>query len=505
MFAFPLRRGSRRFGAVELYAEIGGPLTAAARADAQTLVEVATAYLLNAHGLADLRSVSDRSREAALHDPLTGLPNRILMLDRMEHAFRRSRRTGKKSAALFVDLDRLKEVNDVHGHRTGDQLIAAVAERMSQTIRPGDTAARMSGDEFVILCEELDAPADAAAIGARLLLAIGEPFVLSGSVVHVTASIGIAYADHGDHTPEQLLQEADSAMYQAKRAGGNRHLIYDVHLRRALQAQTALETDLRSAVDQGDLYNDYQAIVGSKDGQIAALEVFLRWRHSVHGLVSPRALLAMTEQSSAAALIGRGTMDRACADRDRWAGGRMDGGPAVSVNVPARHLTAPDFPETVAAVLARSAGPARKLVLQITETALLRDAERSMRALTALHAVGVTLALDGFGAGSSSLAHLRRYPFDVVKLDRSLLAGPSKGTSNLPVARAVTRLAHDLGMTVIADGVDTREQHRDGARAGLRGRPGRVLRPADDRSPGRRLDVPRQAPGGPRAGGRAAP
>jgi diguanylate cyclase (GGDEF)-like protein len=227
VFTFPLRYGDHRLGALDLYRQLPGPLSPRALTAAQTLADVVTAYLLNARARKDLQDSSDRSRQAAIHDSLTGLPNRVLMFERMEDAFARSRRSGKSTVAIFVDLDRFKSINDTYGHRVGDELLVAVARRVTGLIGPGNTLARPSGDEFVAICEDLDSPDQATEIGTRLAAGLAPPFLLSEVEITITASIGIAYADHSeyaDFSPKQLIHEADMAMYRAKREGRHRRI-----------------------------------------------------------------------------------------------------------------------------------------------------------------------------------------------------------------------------------------------------------------------------------------
>jgi diguanylate cyclase (GGDEF)-like protein len=252
VFTFPLRNGNdHQLGALDLYRDTPGPLDAATMDAAQTLADVAAAYLLNAQARADLRDSSDRSREMALHDPLTGLPNRTLLLERLDHAVLRGRRSGKMAAVLFADLDRFKLVNDLYGHSVGDELLVAVAQRLSAALRSGDTLARISGDEFVILCEDLDGPAHVDAIAARIGAAVAAPFVLSAAEVDMTASVGIAFSGRGEELSEKLLQEADTAMYQAKRKGGARHQIVDLREQHLADQRARLERDLRGAPARG--------------------------------------------------------------------------------------------------------------------------------------------------------------------------------------------------------------------------------------------------------------
>ena len=458
VFTFPLQHGQVQIGALDLYRDTPGPLSAAAVADAQTLADVASSYLLNAQARVEQQISSDSSRYATLHDALTGLPNRILLIDRLEQAFRRNRRTDSKSAALFIDLDRLKTVNDSYGHVVGDELLSAVGRRLAAVVRPGDTAARMSGDEFVVLCEDLLSPSDAIAIGNRLLAALAAPFELSGVVVDITASIGMSYADRADHSPEKLLQEADGAMYEAKRNGGDRLQIFDSDLQRSINEQAALERDLSTVLDRTELYNEYQPVVASADGRIIGFEALVRWKHPVEGLIPPTVLIPLAEQSGLIAPLGQWVLAQACTDRKRWPDHRgLD--PVMAVNVSAHQLTAPGFADSVAAVLAETATEPSKVTLEITESVFLHDAEGALAVLNVLRDIGVSIALDDFGTGYSSLSYMSQFPMDVIKIDRSFVAGLASNSVNTAIVRAVVQLAHDLRMTVVAEGVETSEQH----------------------------------------------
>ena len=458
VFTLPLQHGEVQIGALDLYRSTVGPLSPGAVSDAQTLADVAASYLVNAQARVDLRHSSDRSRYEALHDALTGLPNRILLIDRLEQAFRRTTRTTARFAALFLDLDRLKSVNDSYGHAVGDELLAAVGDRLTRVVRPGDTAARMSGDEFVVLCEELHEPADAVSIGHRLLAALAAPFQLSGMVVEISASIGIAYVGRAERSAEQLLQDADSAMYEAKRQGGNAIQIFDADLQRAIDDQLNLEKDLATVLQRDELFPVYQPVVASIDGRLQGFEALLRWQHPTEGLVPPTTLIPLAEQSGAIAAIGRWVLERALADRARWSAAEPAAGVGMAVNVSAHQLTMPGFVDTVATALGST--PPGQLTLEITESVFIQDAEQALRSLHELRDIGVLIALDDFGTGYSSLSYLSRFPMDVLKIDRSFVAGLSYNVVDTAIVRAVVGLAHDLSMTVIAEGIETAEQHQ---------------------------------------------
>jgi diguanylate cyclase (GGDEF)-like protein len=371
VFTFPLHHGDSQQGALDLYRDTPGALSADAMTDAQTLADVAAAYLLNAQARADLQDSSDRAREAALHDALTGLPNRVLMLERLEHAFLRGRRSTKTSAVFFVDLDRFKAVNDSYGHHVGDELLVAVAERLTGVLRPGDTLARLSGDEFVILCEDLDGPSQADAIVGRVDAVLALPFALSGAEVRMTASIGIAFTGRGNDAPEQLLRDADLAMYRTKRQRGSRQVI---DLR-----------ELHLAEDQADL------------------------ERALPGALSPSVLVPLAERSGEIVEIGRWVLQQARSDQRRWQGDRaVDLG--VSVNVSAHQFMSAGLADTVAAVLDAASTDPPLLTLEVSESVFARDGDRALVVLNDLKGLGVTFALDDFGTGDSSLSHLMRLP-----------------------------------------------------------------------------------------------
>ena len=279
VFTFPLRQGEKQLGALDLYRETPGALDDADMVNAQTLADVTAAYLVNAQARADLEDSSNRYQESAVHDALTGLPNRILLLERIDHALLRSRRSEKPVAILYVDLDRFKSVNDVYGHHVGDDLLIAVACRITALLRPGDTVARLSGDEFIILCDELENEVRAQLIADRILAALATPFALGGIAVEISASVGIAFAGKGDHDPEQLLREADVAMYQVKRKGGANHQVIDLREQHLSEYRATLRLDLGHAVSRDELRVEYQPIVRTADGRVAGVEALLRWDH----------------------------------------------------------------------------------------------------------------------------------------------------------------------------------------------------------------------------------
>jgi diguanylate cyclase (GGDEF)-like protein len=456
VFTFPLRHGPTPLGALDLYRDTPGALDRETMVAAQTLADVASAYLINAQARADLMEASVRSYENSLHDPLTGLPNRLLLLERLDHALVRARRTGKTLAVLFVDLDRFKAVNDTYGHRVGDEVLAEVAQRMVSALRQEDTLGRVSGDEFVVLCEELGAASEADVIAHRLHTALRQSFVVSGHEIGVTASVGIAFAGQGDDVaPEQILHQADTAMYRAKRRGGARHEILDVRLEHRSSYRSGLTRDLGEAVARGQLRVVYQPIVTTTGGRITGVEALLRWSHPDRGTVPPAVFIPLAEQAGLITDIGRWVMEVACRDsarlRHRVPADRL----GLSLNVSVHQLMSPDFAETVARVLTDTSTRPETVTLELTESAFIQDGQRAYVVLRDLKELGVSIALDDFGTGFSSLSLLNNFPVDIVKIDRSFITDLASDKPSHAIVSAVIGLSHALGMTVTAEGVET--------------------------------------------------
>jgi diguanylate cyclase (GGDEF)-like protein len=458
VFTFPLRHGEKRLGALDLYRESAGALDEDTMVAAQTLADVVAAYLLNAQAREDLRESSDLFRMNSLHDALTGLPNRALLRQRLEHASLRARRSHTTMAILFVDLDRFKQVNDIYGHRAGDILLVAVADRLRGLVRAADTVARLSGDEFVVLCEDLDGTDSAMALAQRVVAALAVPFILPTAEVTLTASVGIAFAGPGDHVPDQVLDDADEAMYQAKRAGGDRHQLIDLRERGQSLRHAGLERELRNATERGELRLDYQPIVRTSDTRITAVEALLRWDHPRLGPIPPTTVIPIADQSGLIVDIGRWVLERACADAHRLREVGVHPGLQMCVNVSPRQLLSSDFCETVIEVLAATSTEPAQLVLEMTESVFLQDGERTQVVLTALKQIGVRLALDGFGTGYSSITHLQQLPIDIIKIDRVFTAKLAPNNPSAALVKAVVGLAHSLGKVVVAEGVETADQ-----------------------------------------------
>jgi diguanylate cyclase (GGDEF)-like protein len=458
VFTFPLRQQDGQLGALDLYSATPGLLDAEAMAAAQTLADVTAAYLLNAQARAELTQSSETALENSLHDPLTGLPNRTLLVQRLDHAILRSERSKKTVAILFADLDRFKTVNDTYGHQVGDELLVAVAERIGGLLRPGDTLARLAGDEFIILCDDLDQSSQAELLATRVGTALAEPFHLLNVTVNLSASVGIAFAGQGHSVPERIIQDADIAMYQAKRKGGARFGTIDIGEQQLASRRVRLTHDLRNAEAHGELRNDYQPIVGFASGTIVGVEALLRWVHPVQGIVAPVVTIPLAERSGLIVRIGRWVMEQACVDRQRWLD--LGGDPALTmaVNVSVHQLIAPGFVEMVAAVLADTHTDPPLLTLEVTESVLIEDSRRILGVLRDLKCLGVMLALDDFGTGYSSLSYLKDLPIDGIKIDRSFIVDLERKPIGHLIVDAVVGLAHGLDMTVVAEGVESVDQ-----------------------------------------------
>jgi diguanylate cyclase (GGDEF)-like protein len=465
VFTFPLRHKHLQLGALDLYRDTPGPLSLESMTAAQTLADVAAAYLINAQARSDLQDSSDQSREAALHDPLTGLPNRILMLQLLEHAFRVGRRSGKLSAVLFVDLDRFKRVNDTYGHQVGDELLVAVAQRLTGLLRPGDSLARLSGDEFVILCEDLVDVSGADPIAVRLSAELARPFALSHVEVTVSASIGIAFTGQGIDEPEGLLRDADLAMYRSKRDRVTTRGVLDLRELHLSGHQAGLARSLAGAVGRGELHLEYQPIVDAVDGRMTGVEALARWTHPSRGPVAPAVFIPFAEQSGQIVELGRWVLEQACCDRHRWQQ-HSEAEIAMSVNVSAHQFMSSGFAATVERVLKTTATDARLVTLEVTESVFVRDEERALVVLGELKAIGVTLALDDFGTGYSSLGYLNTLPIDTIKVDQTFIAKLSPKPASQAIVTAIIQLAHGIGMSVVCEGVETARQYQDVAELG---------------------------------------
>jgi diguanylate cyclase (GGDEF)-like protein len=454
-FTFPLHHGASRLGALDLYRDTPGDLDEEATKVAQTLADVASAYLVNAQGRSDLLNSAAHARATSLHDGLTGLPNRVLLLERIQHALISRRRSGKLVAVLFIDLDGFKQVNDSSGHQAGDELLMAVSSRLTNVLRPGDTLARLSGDEFVMVCEGLEEEGQIEGLATRLDVAIATPFDLSGSVVALSASIGIAFAGL-DSDPERLLHSADTAMYQVKRKGGAHHEVLDKDKRG--HRGESLQRDLSQAVQRRELRLEYQPIVRLTDGRVTSLEALLRWDHRDRGLIPPSVLIPLAEQSGDITEIGRWVLEHACNAQQRWVVQSGTESFPMAVNISAHQLMASGFLAMVETTLDLIGTDPKDICLEITAGAFVQDGERALTVLSQLKELGVQVALDGFEY--SSMTYLMEFPFDVVKFDATCIANITESKANHAIVAKTIELAHLLDLVVVCEGVETAEQNR---------------------------------------------
>ncbi len=388
----------------------------------------------------------------ATHDTLTGLPNRTLILDRVEQMLVRSRRNQTPVAALFVDLDNFKSINDTLGHGAGDELLRAVAARLDGIVRATDALGRLGGDEFVVIAEELSLAAGPEVIAERLLEALKEPFKLSeqDTRLTVTASIGIAMGER--NSAEDLLRDADIAMYQAKWDGRNRYVVFESGMQDAVQSRMELEMDLREALERDEFFLVYQPTFDLRNMSPTGVEALIRWNSPARGLVQPNDFIPLLEETGLIVEIGKWVLGEACRQGATW---RKAGYPiSMAVNISGRQLDVDDFISDVREALAESELDPVALTIEITETTLMRNAEETARRLAAIKQLGVRIAIDDFGTGYSSLAHLQRFPVDALKIDRSFITGLSHNDEGETLIRSLVQLGKALSIETLAEGIE---------------------------------------------------
>ena len=404
----------------------------------------------------------------AFHDSLTGLPNRMLFMERLSGAAARLRREDAASIAiLFIDLDRFKVINDSFGHHIGDALLIEVGRRIERCLRPGDTVARMSeqtvarlaGDEFTVLIENVKDMADALRVAERVAGSIREPYLLEGRRIDVTASIGVAVSAPGFDSPEDLLRGADAAMYRAKSLGEARFEVCDRNVHEQALERLRMERDLHGAGERGELRIAYQPIISVRNGEIAGFEALVRWQHPTRGLLMPDHFIGIAEEANLIHPISMWVLSQACAQHRHW---QKKAGPdrrlLMAVNVSAKDLAYAEFPTALDAILEECGTDASLLRLEITETAMIRNIDAAVRTMEALRARNIRVIVDDFGTGYSSFAYLQQFPIDTLKIDRSFVSTMMEKSENGHLVQAMVGLASILGMNTVAEGVETDAQ-----------------------------------------------
>jgi diguanylate cyclase (GGDEF)-like protein/PAS domain S-box-containing protein len=407
--------------------------------------------------------------QAKVSDPLTGLPNRLLFIDRLNRLIKYSkRRKNHCFAVVFMDLDGFKMINDSMGHLIGDQLLVGVAERLEKCLRATDTlarlrdtytVARLGGDEFTVLLDDLKDPNDAKIAADRLMKALKPPFLLAGKEVYTSVSIGIAQSNPVYEGPDEMLRDADTAMYHAKSLGKGRYEVFDAKMRANVMARLQLETDLRHALERGEFRNFYQPIVNLASGEIAGFEALLRWQHPTRGLLGPIEFIGVVEETGLIRELGWWNLSEACRQIGEWrAASPANRDLIISVNLSAKQFLQPNLVVDIANLLREIKLPPDALKLEITESTVMKDPSGAVEMLQQIKSLGVRLAIDDFGTGYSSLSYLHRFPLDTLKIDRSFISSMDDDGDGMEIARTILPMAKNLRLDVVAEGVETLEQ-----------------------------------------------
>ena len=413
--------------------------------------------IVNARDVTEHKRAEEQLRYQALHDLLTDLPNRRLFVDRLQQALRHTRRRLERQVAvLFMDLYNFKVINDSVGHETGDKLLVSVAERLRSLLRPSDTLARFGGDEFTVLIEDIEDPADAMRVAERIVEGFREPFVLDGQEFFASASIGIALSSASTTNAQEVLGNADLAMYRAKESGPLGYEVFDQSMYLQAVGRLKLENDIRRAFLGGEFVVYYQPIVDLRSDEVQGVEALVRWNHPERGLLDPEEFIPVAEEIGLIVPMGEAVLEEAC----RWAVRWQEEHPRLSpllmnVNISAKQLLRPDLITTVEGVLQRTGFDPACLTLDITETVYVKVLEGNTAALNDLRRLGVKISIDDFGVGYSSLSYLKRLPADILKLDKSFLEGLGEDLEDTAIVQMIIELAHTLGLEIIAEGVDS--------------------------------------------------
>ena len=448
---------------VEFVTRDGKVLTTLVSANALTL-NGEPCMLAVTHDITERKLAQDRIHNLAFTDPLTGLSNRRLLMDRLQQALVSCVHQQRQGALMLVDLDGFKSLNETLGHDKGDALLQQVAALLLTCVREGDTVARLGGDDFVILLEHTtrsprEAATQAEAVGEKVLLALNQPYQFDGSIHHSTASIGVALFGADSESAVEPLKRAELAMYQAKAAGRNTLRFYDPQMQAAVSARVALEAALHEALVNQEFKLHYQPQVAGEN-QVVGVEALLRWQDPRRGMVPPAEFIPLAEESGLILPMGKWVIETACVQLVRWATRKETDHLTIAVNVSARQFHQPDFVDQVLAALARSGARADRLKLELTESLLVVDIEGVIAKMNALKGNGVGFSLDDFGTGYSSLSYLKRLPLDQLKIDQSFVRGILLDPDDAAIAKMIIALADSLGLTVTAEGVETPAQHQ---------------------------------------------
>jgi diguanylate cyclase (GGDEF)-like protein/PAS domain S-box-containing protein len=411
-------------------------------------------YFMQLLDITDTKRMEVELAHRALHDTLTGLPNRALLTDRLTHGLERSRRLGSRLGVMFLDIDDFKDVNDSLGHSCGDELLRVVARRVQGAIRPGDSVARFGGDEFVVVCDEISVP-ELDEIASRILVVIREPIQIEDNEIHITASIGLIISDD-EATAERLLQDSDLAMYRAKQHGRDKRELYDKTLRANAELRLVTTAALRLGLERNEFTVYYQPVVDLVTGSMVSAEALVRWEHPNGILVSPDEFIPLAEQTGMIIPIGAWVLEQACQHLIEWQ--EMMPSMSIAVNLSVRQVLDQDITKRVEEVLLRTGVSGSDLSLELTESLLMEDVHSCARTLVSLKALGIRLVIDDFGMGYSSLSYLKKFPFDAVKVDRSFVDGLGIEDHDTALVAAIVAMAAALDLEVTAEGVETRDQ-----------------------------------------------
>jgi diguanylate cyclase (GGDEF)-like protein/PAS domain S-box-containing protein len=419
-------------------------------------------YVASIKDITERKRAEERIHNLAFYDHLTELPNRRLLLEHLKQSQHTHARRNNHGAILFIDVDHFKKVNDTKGHPAGDALLIQIAQRMKDCVHVDDTVARWSGDEFVILLndlheEEVQAAVETETFAEKLRLQLAEPYKIEGIAVHTTVSIGICLFGSEEDTVDEILKRADTAMYQAKNLGRNAIHFFDSAMHAVMSARIALETDLRSAIPGGQMQLCYQPQVDGS-GKIVGAEALVRWLHPEHGLIQPNRFIALAEESDLIFPLGLWVLENACMQLKRWQAHELTRDLIVSVNVSTREFRQPDFAERILRVVEEQGVPGSKLKLELTESVALTELDKTLSKMEKLRAAGLSFAIDDFGTGFSSLTYLSRLPFDQLKIDQSFIRSLKVRVSDALLVQTIIGMANNLGMNAIAEGVETEDQ-----------------------------------------------